>query len=108
MLFTGDAEKKVESELVQTAGTGLASDVLKAPHHGSKTSSSPRYLKLIHPSLCVISCGEGNDYGHPHAETLKKYHALKAKTYVTKDNGTITITSNGDGYQVSCEKGDAQ
>lgn len=108
MLFTGDAEKKVESELVQTVGAGLASDVLKAPHHGSKTSSSPRYLKLIHPSACVISCGEGNDYGHPHAETLKKYHALKAKTFVTKDNGTITITSDGNGYQIHSEKGDAR
>jgi competence protein ComEC len=52
----------------------------------------------------VISYGAGNDYGHPHKETLKKYAAIHAKTYETDKNGTITITSDGKSYEVKEEK----
>lgn len=104
MLFTGDAEKEVEASIAARYGSGLKSQVLKAPHHGSKTSSSAAYLRLVQPETCVISCGAGNDYGHPHKETLKKYAAIHAKTYETDKNGTITITSDGKSYEVKEEK----
>ena len=104
MLFTGDAEKEVEASIAARYGSELKSQVLKAPHHGSKTSSSAAYLRLVQPETCVISCGAGNDYGHPHKETLKKYAAIHAKTYETDKNGTITITSDGKSYEVKEEK----
>lgn len=104
MLFTGDAEKEAEASIAARYGSELKSQVLKAPHHGSKTSSSATYLRLVQPETCVISCGAGNDYGHPHKETLKKYAAIHAKTYETDKNGTITITSDGKSYEVKEEK----
>lgn len=104
MLFTGDAEKETEASIAARYGSELKSQVLKAPHHGSKTSSSAAYLRLVQPETCVISCGAGNDYGHPHKETLKKYAAIHAKTYETDKNGTITITSDGKSYEVKEEK----
>ena len=104
MLFTGDAEKEAEASIAARYGSELKSQVLKAPHHGSKTSSSAAYLRLVQPETCVISCGAGNDYGHPHKETLKKYAAIHAKTYETDKNGTITITSDGKSYEVKEEK----
>ena len=104
MLFTGDAEKEAEASIAARYGSELKSQVLKAPHHGSKTSSSAAYLRLVQPETCVISYGAGNDYGHPHKETLKKYAAIHAKTYETDKNGTITITSDGKSYEVKEEK----
>lgn len=104
MLFTGDAEKEAEASIAARYGSELKSQVLKAPHHGSKTSSSAAYLRLVQPETCVISCGAGNDYGHPHKETLKKYAAIHAKTYETDKNGTITVTSDGKSYEVKEEK----
>ena len=109
MMFTGDGEAPEEKEvLASLAGTDLHSQVLKAGHHGSKTSSSKEWLRAVNPETALISCGAGNDYGHPHKETMKKYQALKMKIYETDKNGTITLTSDGKGYDVSVEKGDAQ
>ena len=109
MMFTGDGEAPEEKEvLAALAGTDLHSQVLKAGHHGSKTSSSKEWLRAVNPETALISCGAGNDYGHPHKETMKKYQALKMKIYETDKNGTITLTSDGKGYEVSVEKGDAQ
>lgn len=109
MMFTGDGEAPEEKEVLAfLAGTDLHSQVLKAGHHGSKTSSSKEWLRAVNPETALISCGAGNDYGHPHKETMKKYHALKMKIYETDKNGTITLTSDGKGYEVSVEKGDAQ
>jgi competence protein ComEC len=62
----------------------------------------------VEPEVGLISCGEGNDYGHPHKETLKKYQALKMKVYETDKNGTITLVTDGKGYDISVEKGGAQ
>ncbi len=110
MLFTGDAEKEEEQEINGSHGKELKSDVLKSGHHGSRTASSPTFLRNVHPRVCVISCGEpqekggsGNTYGHPHQETLKKYNAQKDKVYVTAWNGTITITTDGKTYHVATE-----
>ena len=104
MLFTGDAEKETEASILQTHKDDVKSIVLKAPHHGSHTSSSDAYLKAVQPKVCLISCGQGNDYGHPHKETLDKYKRLGAKILETDKNGTITITTDGKTYDVKGEK----
>lgn len=110
MLFTGDAEQESEQEIDASYRDVLNSDVLKAGHHGSKTSSSPTFLRNVHPQVCLISCGPkepqggtGNTYGHPHEQTLKKYAALKAQVFVTAWQGMITITTDGTTYQVTAE-----
>ncbi len=65
--------------------------MLKVGHHGSKYSSSDTFLQNVSPKVAVISCGEGNLYGHPHEETLERLGQAGSLTYVTKDRGAITI-----------------
>lgn len=71
ILLTGDAEIEEEKEMIES-GFDLSADILKAGHHGSKTASSEEFLDRVRPKTVVIQSGEGNDYGHPHKETLKK------------------------------------
>lgn len=85
-LFTGDAEKENES-----ARSWPQTDVLKAGHHGSSTSSSKSFLDQIRPSLIVISCGKNNDYGHPHKETMERYKKLGSTIYRTDESSDILI-----------------
>ena len=109
MMFTGDAEATEEKAILASfEGMSLQSQVLKSGHHGSKTSSSKEWLRALEPETALISCGEGNDYGHPNKETMKKYQVLKMKVYETDKNGTITLVSDGKGYEISVEKGDVQ
>ena len=107
MMFTGDAEK-AEEQTILAATSNLKSQVLKAGHHGSKTSSSKEFLQAVKPETVLISCGAGNDYGHPHGETMKKFRALNLNIFETDKNGTITVTSDGKTYKVSAEQGGAQ
>ena len=104
MLFTGDAEKEVERDIL--AGkhkSELKSTVLKSGHHGSKSSSTKEYLAEVKPKYVVISAGEpdvegGNTYGHPHDIALNNYRNSDVDDnhiYWTYKNGTITITADG-------------
>ena len=103
MLFTGDAEKEVESDILASHKSELKSTVLKAPHHGSKSSSTKNYLAAVKPKYVVISAGEpdikgGNTYGHPHDVALNNYRNSDVddnNIYWTYKNGTITITTDG-------------
>lgn len=104
MLLTGDAEQEAEGRLLQQYGKELKSTVLKSGHHGSNTSSSEPFLKAVAPEAVVISVGENNDYHHPHPSTLKKYQNAKLKIYRTDQNGTVSITSDGQGYTINKEK----
>ena len=107
MMLTGDAEKK-EEQAILAAGSPVQSTILKSGHHGSKTSSSADFLRAVKPEAALSSCGVNNDYGHPHKETMKKYHALDIPIYVTAENGTITVRSDGKTYDISVEKGEKQ
>ena len=98
-LFTGDAEKLSETEMLSYE---LRSDVLKVGHHGSKTSSSEKFIAKVNPRIAVISCGKNNDYGHPHQEALD---ALKhAEVYRTDKNGDIIIHTDGATLTAATEK----
>jgi beta-lactamase superfamily II metal-dependent hydrolase len=93
-ILTGDAEKIPEEEML-AAGTDLKADVLKIGHHGSRTSTTPAFLKAVDPQYAVICAGKDNDYGHPHRETLQKLKQAKVKVYRTDLDGTIIFSSNG-------------
>jgi len=90
-LFMGDAEKPVEAALVAAYGAGLRADLLKAGHHGSKTSSNEDFLRAVLPGDIVISCGVGNSYGHPSAEVLSRCGALGIRVSRTDIDGTVVI-----------------
>ena len=105
MLFTGDAEKEAEDAILKQYGNEVKSLVLKSPHHGSRTSSSDAYLKAVGAKDVLISLGAGNDYGHPHKETLARYKKHDMNVYRTDLNGTITVTANGTAdYTITTEK----
>lgn len=93
-LFTGDAEDEAEGEMIQN-GIDLRANVLKVGHHGSSTSTSDAFLEAVNPEFAVISCGEDNSYGHPHAETLNKLREKGVKVFRTDEEGTIVATSDG-------------
>ena len=93
-LFAGDAEKESESIIVK-AGYDIAADVLKCGHHGSRTSTSAKFLKAVDPEYAVISCGADNDYGHPHEQTLKKLNILGTNIYRTDTDKTVLAKSDG-------------
>ena len=105
MLFTGDAEKETEKAVLSHhSAAEIKSLVLKAPHHGSKTSSTAAFLKAAAPEAVAISCGAGNEYGHPHTEVLERYKKFNIKVYRTDQGGTIAVISDGKTYNVKEEK----
>lgn len=90
ILLTGDIERETEEVLVSNNDSLLA-DVLKAPHHGSKTSSSKNFLEKIDPTFTIISAPEKSRFNHPHLEVVQRYKDLGVKTYQTGLSGAITV-----------------
>ena len=87
-LFTGDLEKSGEADLLKNY-PDLTVDVLKAGHHGSKTSSSDEFIKAIKPQIALISVGQNNRYGHPNHETLDTFNKYGVKIYRTDQEGAV-------------------
>lgn len=97
VLLTGDAETDAEERIIERYGYSLQCDVLKVGHHGSNSSTwESGLLEYTKPSMAVISCGEGNKYGHPHAETMNALREAGVTVYRTDLEGTIILTSNGE------------
>ena len=78
----------------------LKAAVLKAGHHGSKTSSSPKFIQTVSPRYAIISAGKNNRYGHPHQITLQTLAATGAQILSTAEGGTIICRS--DALEVIC------
>lgn len=102
-LITGDCGGDEEKEIM-SQNFDLSADVLKAGHHGSRNSSSQEFLDLVAPQYAVISCGENNDYGHPHKEALKRLQKTADTVYITKDDGTVIFKSDGKGFSIETSK----
>lgn len=102
-LFTGDAEKEVEKDLLD-AGANLRADVLKAGHHGSSTSSGEAFLDAVSPKIAAISCGAGNDYGHPHKEILASFSQRNISVYRTDLAGSVVFATDGKEITVQTER----
>lgn len=93
-LFTGDMTAKAEKELIDD-GVSVRCDVLKVGHHGSSGSSCYRFLYEAQPKIAVISCADGNKYGHPHEETLSRLRDADVTVYRTDVDGSVVIFSDG-------------
>lgn len=93
-LFTGDAGEDAENDILET-DIDISADVYKVGHHGSKYSTSKEFFEAVNPFYAVISCGEGNSYGHPHAETLNTLRTNGVKVYRTDESGTIIASTDG-------------
>lgn len=94
-LFPGDIEAVAEKELATLAGSALRSDVLLVPHHGSKTSSTPKFLERVNPNIAVISAGWKNPFGFPHSRIVHRYKARGCQIFRTDQAGATTITTDG-------------
>lgn len=94
VMLTGDAGIDVERALVRRAAT-LQSTVLKAGHHGSRTSTSAEFLDAVRPASVVLSVGAKNRYGHPHKEVLDILADQRTPFYRTDERGDVIYTSDG-------------
>ena len=105
-LFTGDAEEASEAEML-TNGIDISADVYKVAHHGSRSASTQEFLNAVHPKYAVISCGEGNSYGHPHAEVLNRLRSMGVEVFRTDEQGSIIASSDGENINWNCSATDS-
>lgn len=99
-LLTGDAGARSEKEML-ASGANLRADVLKVGHHGSSSSTTPAFLRAVAPKYAVISVGAGNDYGHPHQETLARLKDAGVQVFRTDLDGTVVFVSDGKTVQAA-------
>ncbi len=100
LLLPGDIHAPAETELVALRGSELASNVLLAPHHGSRTSSSAALLEAVKPREVICSVGWQNRYRFPHAEVLERYRQREARIWRTDLQGAIEIRTRGAGVSM--------
>jgi competence protein ComEC len=108
VLFPGDLEGDGEGELVGRAAAGMAigADVLKVPHHGSRTSSSEELLDSVRPGWAIISLGRHNRFHFPRPEVLARYRERRVRVLRTDEVGAVTVTIDRAGTMVaSCARG---
>jgi beta-lactamase superfamily II metal-dependent hydrolase len=105
-LFTGDAEKEAEADML-AADVVSHADILKAGHHASRTASSAPFLAVVLPQTAIYCAKTGNSYGHPHIETITALQGLGVEIYGTDVNGTIVVVTDGRTYSVQPERGQA-
>ena len=94
-LFEGDAEEEAIADMLANDSGLMDVDVLKVGHHGSHNATTQEFLNATTPSLAIINCGEGNDYGHPHKETLDMLGAMDVTVLRTDQDGDIAVFSDG-------------
>ncbi len=99
-LFPGDIMAEAEKELVVISGDDLSSNVLIAPHHGSKTSNSESFIDLVNPEIVIFSTGWKNRYRFPHQSVLKRYKDRGCRILRTDSHGAVTIYSDGKSLEV--------
>ncbi len=100
VLLSADIERGSEQQLVSKRGASLKSDVLIAPHHGSRTSSTAEFLQSVAPGLIVIPVGHRNRFGHPHPLVSARYRALGSQVYRTDLGGAISVKIGASGIDV--------
>jgi len=100
-LLTADAGIALEKEMMQD---DVKATILKAGHHGSNTSSSAEFIQAVHPEVTILSYGEGNKYGHPHAEVVERLQVIGSKIYATAEAGTVIVSTDGVNYDVNSKE----
>ena len=103
ILFTGDIENIAE-EVILSKNINLKADILKVAHHGSKTSSSQRFIEAVSPKIALIGVGKNNMFGHPNREVIERLQSYGTKIYRTDECGEISIMVNNRGKIVGIKK----
>jgi competence protein ComEC len=103
IMLPGDAEKQAEGSILSDNDDAtLRADVLKVGHHGSKNSTTLRFLAAVHPRVAVISAGEDNPYGHPSPELLERLSAAEIRILRTDRDGAVHVLTDGKQLEISC------
>jgi competence protein ComEC len=104
LLLTGDIQQEAEATLLGR-GMPLRSTILKVAHHGSSTSTDPRFLSAVEPQVAVVSAGRDNRFGHPHPEVLSRLRAVTdGRVYLTSEHGTVELITDGERLWVKTER----
>ena len=98
-LLTGDIEAEAENYLVKTKAH-LSATILKLPHHGSKSSSTSNFLKVVQPKAVLISSGYLNRFGHPHPIVLTRIQKNGSEIWRTDLNGALKVITDGKTYEI--------
>jgi len=94
-LFVGDAEKELEEALLNNKDNIFDSEIIKAGHHGSDTSSSESFIDKVLPKIAIISVAKVNKFGHPSLMTIRRFERLGIKFYRTDQDGSIILKTDG-------------
>ncbi|HZZ83120.1 MAG TPA: ComEC/Rec2 family competence protein [Anaeromyxobacteraceae bacterium] len=100
-LFEGDAEPATEERLLRGGRGRLRARVLKVAHHGSRYGSKAALLRAVGPEYAVVSCGEGNSYGHPHAATVRRLERAGARVFRTDRDGDVVVRTDGRSVEMT-------
>ncbi|MFL9610931.1 DNA internalization-related competence protein ComEC/Rec2 [Methylobacillus sp. Pita2] len=91
LLLPGDIERSAEADLLDAAGQGIAADVLVAPHHGSRTSSTPGFVAAVKPQAVIFTAGYRNRFRHPRHDVMARYAAAGASLYRSDHDGAVLL-----------------
>ncbi|MBI4842101.1 MAG: MBL fold metallo-hydrolase [candidate division NC10 bacterium] len=97
-LLTGDIEREGEAALLREGGV-IRAQVLKVPHHGSRTSSAAAFLAAVRPEVALVSVGYRNRFNHPHLEVVERYRAQGIRLLRTDLNGALSVEMTPDGIR---------
>ncbi len=106
VLLPGDIEARAEQRLVERYGPRLAAEVLVAPHHGSRSSSTETFIASVRPRYVLVPAGYRNRYRHPHPEVLARYRRAGARLYGSAASGALELrlTAAGIGVEAFRER----
>ncbi len=94
-LLTGDIEKEAENELLKYPAS-LNADIVKLPHHGSRTSSTESFVEAVNAQHAIVSVGQRSMFGHPHREVVERWKNSGAEVLITGERGTISVSTDGE------------
>ena len=94
ILLPGDIGREAEQRLTPTLATAPLT-IVKAPHHGSATSSTQPFVDALHPAAVIFSAGRGNRFGHPAPPVVARYRAANAVIFRTDEDGAIVLDTDG-------------
>ncbi len=100
-LFPGDIEAEAEGQILRKKDFDLAAEIIKIPHHGGRSSSTPPFIRAVRPRFAVASAGSSNPFGHPSPETVQRFEKTGTRVLSTAGEGAVIIVTDGRDLLVS-------
>lgn len=100
VLLTGDIEEEAEERLIEHYKDELHTGILLVPHHGSRTSSTEKFIAAVSPQYAFIPAGYRNRFGFPKQDIMRRYDALDVKTFVSYKTGELSAKFRDEGLQI--------